>query len=632
MTRERYFYSDENKDDVYLYHEGKNYKAYEFLGAHKLNINEGEYTRFAVWAPNAREVFLTGDFNSWHNHDLPMQRINGSGIWGIYVKDVDELDAYKYRIISWDGRELYKADPYAFHAETRPFTASKVYDIEGYEWSDKAWLRKRAKKDHFHSPMSIYELHLGSWMRHPDGRYYTYQELAVRLPEYIKEMGYTHVEFMPVTEFPYDGSWGYQVTGYFAATSRFGTPKDLMHLVDTLHRHNIGVIVDWVPVHFTKDDHGLREFDGSCLYEKNNLYAASADGWGTLYFDFYKPEVRNFLISSANFWLEKFHFDGIRVDAVAAMLYLNFDGKDLYNQYGGRENLEAVEFIKELNSVVHLFHNDCIMIAEESSDWPNITGKVEDGGLGFDFKWNMGWMNDTLRYIALDPIYRKYHHDWLTFSLVYAFNERYILPFSHDEVVHLKKSMIDKIPGDYHMKFAGIKGLYGYMYAHPGKKLLFMGSDIGEFDEWDEDRELYWEVLKYDKHQGLHRFMKDLNKIYKNYSEFYQLDTSYDGFNWLDVDNSEESILIFERINKKDERVICIFNFTPQYRPKYKVGVLNKGIYKVILNSEHRWYGGLVARNTPYYTKDEYAHNRPQSIEVNIPGYSAIFIKLSSKK
>ncbi|MDO5026619.1 MAG: 1,4-alpha-glucan branching protein GlgB [Tissierellia bacterium] len=628
----KYYHSDQNEKDVYLYHEGKNYKSYEFLGAHKICNNGEEYMRFAIWAPNAKAVFLMGDFNSWNREDLPLKRINGSGVWGIYVSNVKEFDAYKFRLISWDDREIIKADPYSFHAETRPKTASKIYDIDGFEWTDKTWMNRRKKKDHFHKPMSIYEMHLGSWMRHPDGSFYSYLELAERLPDYIKEMGYTHVEFLPITEFPYDGSWGYQVTGYFAATSRFGTPKDLMYLIDSLHRNNIGVFMDWVPVHFTKDDHGLREFDGSCLYEKNNPYAASAEGWGTLLFDFYKPEVRNFLISSALFWLDKYHFDGIRVDAVAAMLYLNFGGKNLYNEYGGTDNHEAVEFIKELNSVVHLFFSDCLMMAEESSDWEGITAPVDEGGLGFDFKWNMGWMNDTLRYIAMDPINRKHHHDLMTFSLMYAFKEKYILPFSHDEVVHLKKSMINKIPGDYHMKFAGLKGLYAYMYAHPGKKLLFMGSDIGSFDEWNENVELPWSVLSYDKHRGLKRFVSDLNNIYKKYGEFYELDTSYDGFNWVDVQNSDESIFIFERINKKDERIICIFNFTPVYRAGYKVGVLEKGIYKTILNSEHRWYGGLVNRNKPYYTKEEYAHNREHSIEVDIPGYSAILIKLSTRK
>ena len=632
MNNERYFHSDEYQDEVYLYHEGKNYKAYEFLGAHKLSNNGREYVRFAVWAPNAKEVFLNGDFNNWDGYNIPMRRITGSGIWAVYVYDVNEYDAYKYRIISWDGRELLKADPYAFHAETRPNTASKVYDIDGYKWKDKKWLNNRAKKDHFHNPMSIYEMHLGSWMKHPDGRFYTYLDLAERLPAYIKEMGYTHVEFLPITEFPFDGSWGYQVTGYFAATSRFGTPKDLMYLIDVLHQNNIGVLVDWVPVHFNKDDHGLRSFDGTELYEKNNPYAASADGWGTLYFDFYKAEVRNFLISSALFWLDKFHFDGIRVDAVAAMLYLTFGGKELYNEDGSTQNNEAVAFIKELNSVVHLFHKDCLMIAEESSDWPGITDPIEAGGLGFDFKWNMGWMNDTLKYFEMDPIFRKDHHNLLTFSLVYAFNERYILPFSHDEVVHLKKSMIGKIPGDYEMKFAGLMSLYAYMYAHPGKKLLFMGNDIGSFDEWNEDIELPWSVLKYERHQQLKKFMQDLNKLYAKDNVFYELDTSYDGFEWIDVNNSEESVLIFERINKKDERMICIFNFTPVYRVQYKIGVLNKGIYKVHLNSAHRWYGGPVNRNVPYYTKDGYSHNREQYIEVDIPGYSAMFIKLSTKK
>lgn len=632
MYGDRYFHSDEGHEDVYLYHEGKNYKSYEFLGSHKVEIDGVDYTRFAVWAPNAKSVFVMGDFNNWDRWNTPLKRITGSGIWSVYVKGFNIYDAYKYQIVSWDDRHIEKADPYAFHAETRPHTASKIYDLSSYKWNDKRWLNKRKKTDKFHTPMAIYELHLGSWMRHPDNRFYTYLELAERLPSYVKEMGFTHVEFLPLTEHPFDGSWGYQVTGYFAATSRFGTPHDLMALIDALHQADIGVILDWVPVHFTKDAHGLREFDGTNLYEKNDLYAAEAPGWGTLYFDFYKPEVRNFLISSALFWFDKFHIDGIRVDAVAAMLYLTFGGKELYNKYGAEDNPEAVEFIKELNSVVHLFHEDVIMIAEESTDWEGITAPIEEGGLGFDFKWNMGWMNDTLKYFEMDPLYRKHHHDLLTFSLMYAFNEKFILPFSHDEVVHLKKSMINKIPGDYDLKFAGLRGLYGYMYAHPGKKLLFMGSEIATFEEWNEDKELAWSVLNYDRHNQMQRFVKDLNKLYTSESAFSELDTSYDGFEWVDVNNSEESVVIFERINKAGERIICVFNHTPHWRHNYRVGVLDKGIYRVLLNSEHRWYGGQVQRNTPLYTYDEYAHNREQSLKLDIPGYSAIFIKLSTKK
>lgn len=632
MKTENYYHSDDTSTDVYLYHEGKNYKSYEFLGAHRVAKDGKEYVRFAVWAPNAKYVNLVGDFNFWDDYNLPLERVTNSGVWAIYVKNVREYDSYKFRIVSWDDKIIYKADPYAFHAETRPNTASKVYEIDGYDWKDKKWMKQRANKDHFHNAMSIYELHMGSWFRHPDNSYYSYNEVAERLPSYLKEMGYTHVEFLPLTEHPYDGSWGYQVTGYFAATSRFGTPKDLMHLVDTLHQNGIGVFLDWVPVHFTKDDHGLREFDGSCLYEKNNAYAASAEGWGTLYFDYYKPEVRNFLISSALFWLDKFHFDGIRVDAVAAMLYLNFNGKHLYNEYGGVDNHEGVEFVKELNSVVHTFHNDAIMIAEESTDWPNITGKIEEGGLGFDFKWNMGWMNDTLKYFEMDPIFRKDHHDLLTFSLVYAFNERYILPFSHDEVVHLKKSMVNKIPGDYDMKFDGIRGLYAYMYAHPGKKLMFMGNDIGTFDEWNEDWELPWSVLSYEKHRQLQRFVSDLNHLYKKENVFYELDTSYDGFEWVEHENSNESMIVFERINKNGDSVLCAFNFTPVYRANYRVGVRDKGIYRTLLNTAHRNYGGHVQRNKPLYTKEVYSHGRKHSVMIDVPGYSAVFIKLSTKK
>lgn len=625
------FYRTDLDESVYLYNEGKNYESYEFLGAHKIKIERKNLTSFCVWAPNAREVYLVGDFNSWDEVNIPLKNINGSGIWNVCIENAREFDTYKYRIVTHQNWVLYKADPYAFHSETRPKTASKIYDLNGYKWKDKKYIKELDKKDHIHEPMSIYELHAGSWMRHPDGRYYSYKELEERLPDYVKRLGFTHVEFMPLTEHPFDGSWGYQVTGYFAATSRFGTPEDLMSLIDKFHSYGIRVILDWVPVHFTKDAHGLIEFDGTYLYEKTDPYAASADGWGTLYFDYGKQQVKNFLISSALFWLKKYHIDGIRVDAVAAMLYLNYGGKNLYNMYGGYENLEAIDFLKELNYVVHQYFPKVMMIAEESTAWPNMTLPVEKGGLGFDFKWNMGWMNDTLKYMEMDPLYRKYHQDKLTFSITYCFSENYILPFSHDEVVHLKGSMLNKMQGDYDTKFKSLRALYAYQYAHPGKKLMFMGSEIGTFEEWNEDKELSWSVLNYDNHIHLQNFVRDLNHIYASERAFSDFDDSYDGYEWVEHQNHDESVIIFERIGKND-KIMCIFNFTPVYRPKYRIGVENKGIYKILLNSSHKKYGGEIPRNTPLYTEEIPYHGREYSVGVDLPPYAAIFVKLSHKR
>ncbi|WP_304140170.1 1,4-alpha-glucan branching protein GlgB [Finegoldia magna] len=625
---EKYFYHGKNETDVYLFHEGNNNNLYKFLGSHIYTDDIGTYTRFLVWAPNAKNVNLVGDFNNWNDYSLPLRKLQDGEIWEICIRNVKIFDSYKYRIVTQDSDVLYKADPFAFHSELRPKTASKVYDIEGYKWNDKKWLKKRERTDKFNSPMSIYEINLSSWRKHGEN-YLSYVQLSDELVAYLKEMNYTHVEFMPLMEHPFDGSWGYQLTGFFAATSRFGCPKDLMYLIDKLHQNDIGVIMDWVPAHFCKDDFGLRKFDGSNLFEKTDQYLADNDQWGTLNFDFSKKEVVNFLISSALFWFKYYHLDGLRVDAVAYMIYLNFSGKDIRNENGGYENKEAIEFIKKLNNTIKHEFPSVFVIAEESTAWPNVTKPVEENGLGFDFKWNMGWMNDIIKYMKMDPLFRKDHHNLLTFSIMYAFNENYILPFSHDEVVHMKNSMIGKMPGTYVQKFDQIRLLYSFMFAHPGKKLLFMGNDIGQFDEWNEYKEITWEVLEYEKHQKLKYFMKDLNKFYLNNDEFYDLDTSYSGFQWEDVNNANESLIIFERINSKNEKIICIFNFTPVRRKKYPVGVDEYALYSVVLNSSMKKYGGSLLRNKPYYSKNKEHNDRKFSITVDIEPFSAMFIKLN---
>lgn len=625
---EKYFYHGKNETDVYLFHEGNNNNLYKFLGSHIYMDDIGTYTRFLVWAPNAKNVNLVGDFNNWNDYSLPLRKLQDGEIWEICIRNVKIFDSYKYRIVTQDSEVLYKADPFAFHSELRPKTASKVYDIEGYKWNDQKWLKKRETTDKFNSPMSIYEINLSSWRKHGEN-YLSYVQLSDELVSYLKEMNYTHVEFMPLMEHPFDGSWGYQLTGFFAATSRFGCPKDLMYLIDKLHQNDIGVIMDWVPAHFCKDDFGLRKFDGSNLFEKTDQYLADNDQWGTLNFDFSKKEVVNFLISSALFWFKYYHLDGLRVDAVAYMIYLNFSGKDIRNEDGGYENKEAIEFIKKLNNTIKQEFPSVFVIAEESTAWPNVTKPVKENGLGFDFKWNMGWMNDIIKYMKMDPLFRKDHHNLLTFSIMYAFNENYILPFSHDEVVHMKNSMIGKMPGTYDQKFDQIRLLYSFMFAHPGKKLLFMGNDIGQFDEWNEYKEITWEVLEYEKHQKLKYFMKDLNKFYLNNDEFYDLDTSYSGFQWEDVNNTNESLIIFERINSKNEKIICIFNFTPVRRKKYPVGVDEYALYSVVLNSSMKKYGGSLLRNKPYYSKNKKHNDRKFSITVDIEPFSAMFIKLN---
>lgn len=625
-----YYYSKYGEDDAYLFNKGKNKKSYEFLGSHEIEENNRKSVRFVVWAPNAKYVNLVGDFNNWDDLNLPMKKIANTGLWTINVFNVKEYDSYKYRIVTKYDEIKYKADPYAFHAEVKPKTASKFYNIKDYKWKDKRWINKKKKENIYKRPMNIYEVNLASWKKKENGDYYTYIELADELVDYVKSLNYTHVEIMPITEYPYDGSWGYQTTGYFAPTSRFGTPKDFMYLVDKFHQKNIGVILDWVPVHFCKDDFGLINFDGTNLYEYSNQYKAENEQWGTLNFDYTKNEVKNFLISSALYWHDYYHIDGIRVDAVAYMLYLDFTGKDIKNDDGGNINKEAVNFLKELNTIVFENYPNTLMIAEESTTWPNVTKPVSLGGLGFNFKWNMGWMNDTLKYIKLDPIYRKENHNLLTFSLMYAFNENYILPFSHDEIVHMKGSMISKMPGSYCEQFDSLRLLMMYMIGHPGKKLNFMGNEIAQFDEWNEWKELTWSVLDYEKHKKYKKYIEELNNIYYKEKTLWEIDTKYDGFNWLDVDNKDESILVFERIGE-EEKIICIYNFTPVKRYEYPIGVDEEGTYSVVINSSMEKYGGEIKRNKPYKTSKEKIHSKNYSIRVDIEPLGAMMLKLKTK-
>ena len=621
-----YIYIEDGEMDAYLFHQGTYYKSYEFLGAHPVIIDSKSYVRFIVWAPRAQEIYLIGDFNDWHETSLPMARIGDSGLWNICLEGVEDYDCYRYRIISQTGEVRIKSDPYAFHGEERPNTASKYFDIKGYNWNDKKWMKTRNKE--YNKPISIYEVNLMSWRKKENGDQYSYRELGHDLVDYVKEMGFTHIELMPITEHPFDGSWGYQTTGYFAPTSRFGTPKDFMYFVDQCHKKGIGVILDWVPLHFCKDDFGLARFDGTYCFESLDQDKAENQQWGTLNFDFSKPEVISFLISSALYWLEYYHIDGIRVDAVAYMLYYDLSGSGVKNQYGGRENLEAVDFIKKLNTTIGEYYPQVVLIAEESTTWPKISHPVKDEGLGFDYKWNMGWMNDILEYMEIDPLFRKGSHHALTFSLVYAFSERFVLPLSHDEVVHGKKSLLDKMPGSYDEKFSNLRLLYLYMFAHPGKKLLFMGGEFGQFIEWDEWKELDWFLLEYDKHLRIQGYLKELNKLYSKEDTLFALDTSYDGFKWIEHTNHAESIVAFERINEKGEKLIAAFNFTPIERKNYPLGVDEFGVYKTIINSDHKRFGGSTARVKSYKSEKEPLHGREYQIKLDLPPLGGLYLKL----
>ncbi len=620
----------ENDVPLYLFHEGSNSNAYEYFGSHRKNKNT---VVFRVWAPDAKNVSVTGDFNDWSETENPMKQLkNSGGVWEAEIKNIKPYDMYKYCITAADGRTLMKCDPYGFHMETRPGTATKYYEIDDcYEWHDEKWVEGRNGKNIYESPVNIYEIHAGSWKQYDDGNFYSYRALADALVPYVKKMGYTHIEFMPLTEYPFDGSWGYQVTGYFAATSRYGEPKDLMYLVDKCHENGIGVILDWVPAHFPKDANGLYEFDGGPLYEYSDPRKGEHYGWGTRVFDFGKNEVRSFLMSSASFWLKKYHLDGIRIDAVASMLYLDYDRKDgewVPNKNGGNENLEAVEFLQKLNENIFRDFPYAMMIAEESTSWPMVTKPVFSGGLGFNFKWNMGWMNDILRYFSLDGFFRKYNHDCITFSMFYAFSENFVLPISHDEVVHGKKSLIDKMPGSYDEKFAGVRAFLGYMMAHPGKKLMFMGQEFGQFIEWNYEKGLDWLLLDYPKHRSLQNYFKKINEFYKANPAFWQIDYSWEGFSWISSDDKDNSVIAFRRIDEKGKEIIVVCNFTNVERCDYRIGIPKKGAYKIVFNSDDVEFGGEGKGNKgKLKTESINMHGFEQSISLDLPPMSAIYIK-----
>lgn len=601
------------------------YDIYEKLGAHPMTINGVSGVYFAVWAPNALRVSVVGDFVLWDGRRLPMRRLWDSGIFELFVPGLKEGAVYKYEVKAKGGLTFLKADPYANAAELRPATASVVADLNGFDWSDEKWLENRKETDTKKKPMFIYELHLGSWKKPEDGRYfYNYRELAPMLADYVKEMGYTHVELMPIMEHPLDASWGYQVTGYYAPTSRYGSPKDFMYFVNYMHEQGIGVILDWVPAHFPRDTHGLSGFDGTCLYEHLDPRKGSHPHWGTLIYNYGRPEVKNFLIANALFWAKKYHVDGIRMDAVASMLYLDYgknDGEWIANIYGGNENLEAVEFFKHLNSIFRKQADGAVLIAEESTAWPKVTGAVEEDGLGFDYKWNMGWMNDFLGYMQLDPIFRGYHHGELTFSMIYNYSEDFILCLSHDEVVHGKGSMIGKMPGKREMKFANLRAAYGFLMTHPGKKLLFMGQDFAQFDEWSEEKGLEWELLEYEDHQKMQNYMKALLQLYKEYPALYQMDFDPSGFQWINCISANENMLVFLRKTEKEEdTLLVVCNFSPLVYEDRKIGVPFHGKYKEIFSSDRPEFGGTGVLNPRVKTsKKEECDDHPNSIRIKVP-------------
>nr|WP_289045940.1 1,4-alpha-glucan branching protein GlgB [uncultured Blautia sp.] len=615
--------------DQYLFGQGTHYDIYRKLGAHPVKEGNQEGVYFAVWAPNAQGVSVIGEFNEWDEQANPMTKAGPIGVFETFVPGAKIGQLYKFFIIGMNGEHIYKADPYANEAELRPGTASRITDIRDFKWKDGTWMKNRQKFDETKDAMSIYEVHPGSWRKHPateedEKGFYNYRELAVKLAEYVKDMGYTHVELMGIAEHPFDGSWGYQVTGYYAPTSRYGTPQDFKYLVDYLHRQKIGVILDWVPAHFPKDAHGLANFDGTAVYEHADPRQGEHPDWGTKIYNYGRPEVKNFLIANALFWIEECHVDGLRVDAVASMLYLDYgknDGQWVANKYGGNQNLEAIEFFKHLNTVVLGRNHGTVMIAEESTAWPKVTGKAEEDGLGFSLKWNMGWMNDFLEYMKLDPYFRKFNHNKMTFSMTYAYSEKYVLVISHDEVVHLKKSMLEKMPGELDDKFKNLKAAYTFMFCHPGKKLLFMGQEFGQLREWSEERELDWFLLGEEKHRDLKDFVKALLKMYRKYPALYGMDTDPSGFEWINADDGDRSIYSFVRkspTGRNNLLVIC--NFTPMDRPDYRVGVPKKKQYTQLLDEN-----GMTAKKVFKAEKQE-CDNRPFSFAYPLPAYGvAIF-------
>ena len=628
--------SNLNEYDLYLFHQGTNYHAYEMLGAHFVAREGKKGVRFTVWAPHAKAVSVVGDFNNWDTRVNRMIRLGDGETWEIFIEGLKQGDLYKYAILPQNSTaHILKDDPYGFWAEKRPNTASKLYNLENYDWQDNEWVELKQRQSSYSHPMLIYEVHAGSWQRNGN-EYLSYRELADKLIAYVKEMNYTHIEFMPLTEHPLDNSWGYQTTGYYAVTSRYGEPNDFRYLVETAHKNNIGVIMDWVPGHFCKDAHGLREFDGINLYESDNTQLSENRGWGTINFDYGRTEVQSFLISNALFWFEEFHIDGLRIDGVANMLYLNFgraEGEWTPNRYGDTGNLEAVEFLKKLNETVFKYHPQALMMAEESTSWPLISKPVYMGGLGFNYKWNMGWMNDMLDYVSLDPIYRKWNHDKVTFSFMYAFAENFILPLSHDEVVHGKGSLIDKMPGDYWQKFASLRSFFGYWMGHPGKKLLFMGCEFGQLIEWNEEASLDWHLVEQNEmHKGLQNYSRALNKFYLENKSLWQVDFDWNGFQWIDCNDNENSIVSFIRkAEESDDYLIVLSNFSVNKREGYRLGVPESGAYEEVFNTDAKEYGGEGITNSEMHAEDFPYHNRSHSIRLTIPPLATIYLKHAAK-
>ncbi|RHT30131.1 1,4-alpha-glucan branching protein GlgB [Butyricicoccus sp. AM32-19] len=611
-----------------LFYSGRDCRAFDYMGAHPF-VQDGEQGYlFRVYAPEAEKVSVMGEFNDW-NRDADYMTRDEQGIWEKFIPNIPEYAAYKYSVWAKSGDVFDKSDPYGFHFETRPGNATKAYDLDGYEWGDASWLDWRKKHLPYSNPVNIYECHLGSWKMHEDGNFYSYRQLADELVPYVKEMGYTHIEFMPLTEYPFDGSWGYQVIGYFAATSRYGTPKDLMYLIDKAHQAGLGIIMDWVPAHFPKDGCGLVEFDGSHLYEYADPLKMEHKEWGTRVFDYGKVSTRNLLFSSAMFWIEKFHMDGLRVDAVASMLYLDYNrqGEWRPNVHGGRENLEAVDFLRLLNEYILTDHPDVMMIAEESTAWPMVTKPGYDGGLGFNFKWNMGWMNDMLCYCSADPFFRKDMHDKITFSFMYAFSENYILPLSHDEVVHGKCSLISKMPPPYENQFGGLRALYGYMAAHPGKKMLFMGGEFAQFSEWAYQRGLDWMLLDYPAHRQMQAYVKALNHFYLATPQLWEQDTDWRGFEWISHEDNRNNIIAFRRMAKDGSDIVVVVNFSPEEQQEYRIGVPITGTYEEIFTSDKTEFGGSGMANGKLKTENKPMHGQEQSIVLKIPRFGVLFLK-----
>ena len=623
--------------DTPLFHflQGDNCHAQDYLGAHPDNMDGQDGYVFRVWAPHAKGVSVMGDFNDWNEDSHPMNRLDG-GVWELFIPGMKQYDTYKYAVHARDGRILAKSDPYAFHAETRPGNASKLYDLSGYQWGDQKWLEYRKSHTVYHSPLNIYEMHLGSWRRTGEGEFLSYRDMANWLVPYVKEMGFTHVELMPITEHPLDASWGYQCTGYFAATSRFGIPHDLMYLIDQLHQAGVGVILDWVPAHFPKDAFGLYEFDGEPCYEYADPRKGEHADWGTRVFDYDRKEVRSFLFSSALFWLEQYHIDGLRVDAVASMLYLDYSrqsGEWVPNKYGGHENLEAIDFLRTLNTHIFVPHPDVLMIAEESTAWPLVSHPVEEGGLGFNLKWNMGWMNDITHYMKLDPYFRQFNHKDITFSLMYAFSENFILPLSHDEVVHMKGSFLNKIPGPYEEKFAGVRAFYTYMLTHPGKKLLMMGSEFGQWNEWHYEYSLDWHLMENKENRDIKAFFQAANAFYLENKPLWDLDFSWEGFQWICADDNQNNCASFLRKDSKGDFILAVCNFSPVHRPGYRLGVPYRGTYQCVFNSDDERFGGSgLGDKEPLSSEDIPMHGQDQSLVIDIPPMSGVIYRCTRKK